>query len=336
MTHAACVLSLALVLLTSTMPLAQDAAADYDAKIRQADGLLKMRQWENALKAYKEANGLKDKKSPHAHLGMARAYEGLRAYKSAADSCSEALKYTGDDKALEATVRNQRGKSLFSLVEKADDKRLTQAQEDFRAVLAMTDTVPIAHFNLGIALMKQSRDDEGKQELERYLQKVGSMNLPEIASAKRFIADPRRAREPFAPDFSITTLGGEFLTLDDLRGKVVLIDFWATWCQPCLVATPGLAKLQKKMDGQPFVILGVSADRSKAAWESFVRDNNLKWHHVLDERNLLTRAFNIEAFPSYLMLDHDGIVRHTWRGWSPSLDGDVESKAKKLLKAIPR
>src|SRR5687767_635691 len=146
MTRTARALGLALLLLSLSTPLsAQDASAEYETKMRQADGFLKMRQWENALKAYKEANSLKDKKSAQAHFGMARAYDGLRAYKSAADSCSEALKYTGDDKNLDATIRNQRGKSLFSLVEKPDDKRLTQAQDDFRAVLAMTDTIPIAH-----------------------------------------------------------------------------------------------------------------------------------------------------------------------------------------------
>lgn len=325
----------ALLSLLCALPMrAQDQTTEFDAKVRQGDALLKTRQWENALKAYKEANALMEKKSPQAHLGMAKAYEGLRAHKSAADSCTEALKYTNGDKNLETAALNLRGTSNFALSEKSDDKRLKQAEDDFRAVLAMVEGPHIAQYNLGVALMKQRRDEEGAKELEAFIAKAG--RAPEVASAKKFIADPRRAREAFAPDFSFTTFDGEYLSLEDLRGKVVLVDFWATWCPPCVKATPGLKRLQDKFKGQPFVILGISADRNRGEWQSFIVGNSLKWHHYLDERGQLARSFNIEAFPSYLLLDHDGIVRHTWRGYDGSTDGDIESKAKKLLKDLPR
>ena len=324
---------LALACLVVAVPaLAQDPAFELEAKLRQGDSLLKTRQWEPALKAYKEANALADKKSPAAHLGMAKAYEGLKAHKSAADSCTEALKYTNGDKNLEAAAMNLRGTSNFALADKFDDKRLKQAEDDFRAVLAIVEGPHIAQFNLGVALMKQRRDEEGTKELEAFVAKAG--RAPEVANAKKFIADPRRAREPFAPDFSFTTYDGEYLSLEDLRGKVVLVDFWATWCPPCVKATPGLKRIQDKLKGQPFVLLGISADRNRSEWQSFIVGNSLTWHHYLDERGNLARAFNIEVFPSYLLLDHDGIVRHTWRGYSPSVDGDIESKAKKLIKAI--
>ena len=313
---------------------AQDQTAEFDTRIRQGDALLKTRQWENALKTYKEANGLVDKKSAVAHLGMAKAYEGLRAHKSAADSCSEALKYTNGDKNLEAAALNLRGTSNFALSEKFDDKRLKQAEDDFRAVLAMVEGPHIAQYNLGVALMKQRRDEEGTKELEAFIAKAG--RAPEVANAKKFIADPRRAREAFAPDFSFTTFDGEYVSLEDLRGKVVLVDFWATWCPPCVKATPGLKRLQNKFKEQPFVILGISADRNRSEWQSFIVGNSLKWHHYLDERGQLARSFNIEAFPSYLLLDHDGIVRHTSRGYAGSTAGDIESKARKLLKDVPR
>ena len=325
----------ALVCWLCALPMrAQDQAADVDARLRQGDALLKTRQWEDALKSYKEANALMDKKSAQAHLGMAKAYEGLRAPKSAADSCTEALKYTNGDKNLETAALNLRGTSNFALSEKFDDKRLKQAEDDFRAVLAMVDGPHIAQYNLGVALMKQRRDEEGAKELEAFVARAG--RAPEVASAKKFIADPRRAREAFAPDFSFTTFDGEYLSLEDLRGKVVLVDFWATWCPPCVKATPGLKRLQDKFKGQPFVILGISGDRNRGEWQSFIVGNSLKWHHYLDERGQLARSFNIEAFPSYLLLDHDGIVRHTWRGYDGSTDGDIESKAKKLLKDLPR
>lgn len=317
---------------TAVVATAQDANPEFESKIKQADALLKTRQWEPALKAYKEANLLVDKKSAAAHVGTAKAFEGLRAHKSAADACTEALKYTNGDTGLETTALNLRGTSNFALAEKFDDKRLKQAEDDFRAVLAKVQGPHIAHYNLGIALMKMRRDEEGRKELEAFV--ASAPRTPEAASAKKFIMDPRRAREPFAPDFSFTTYDGEYLSLEDLRGKVVLIDFWATWCPPCVKATPGLKKIQAKFQDQPFVLLGISVDNSRGEWQSFIVGNSLKWHHYLDERRQLARAFNIEAYPSYLLLDHDGIVRHTWRGYNSSVDGDIESKAKKLIQAI--
>ena len=303
-----------------------------EARVRQGDALLKTRQWEQALKEYKEASALAGKKSALAHIGMAKAFEGLRAHKSAADSCTEALKYTNGDKNLEAAALNLRGTSNFALSEKPDDKRLKQAEDDFRAVLALVTGPHIAQYNLGVALMKQGRDDEGRKELEAFV--AAAPRAPESATAKKFIEEPRRAREVFAPDFSFTTYDGEYVSLEDLRGKVVLIDFWATWCAPCVKATPGLKQVQARVKDPRFVILGISRDRARSEWQSFIVGNSLKWHHYFDERGQLARAFNIEVIPTYLLLDHEGIVRHTWAGYNPSNDGDIESKAKKLLKAI--
>ncbi len=319
-------------LLTAVPGAAQDTVADHDARMREGDASLNRRQWDDALRAYKAASSLMDKKSPRAHIGMARAYQGLKAHKSAAESCAEALRYVAVDKALEAEARNLRGKSLFALAEKSDDNRLKQAEEEFRAVLTLTDTMPVAHYNLGVALLKQSRDDEGRRELQTFVEKV--RGAPEVISAKRFLENPRRAREPFAPDFSVTTLEGEHVSLEDLAGKVVLIDFWATWCPPCLEGTPGLARIQKKLKDEPFVILGVSADTDRNAWKAFVTEKRLTWHQYLDERRALQSKFGISAYPTYLLLDHEGVIRFTKSGWNRSVDGQIEREARKLLKAM--
>jgi peroxiredoxin/Flp pilus assembly protein TadD len=311
----------------------EDKTAAFDTKMRDANAMLARRQFEDALRIFKDANSLQDKKSSKAQIGMARAYQGLQAHKSAADACTDALKYANGDPALELEARNLRGISLFSLGEKPDDKRFKQAEEDFRAVLAMSDQYPIARYNLGVVLLKQGRDDEGSTELKGFLE--GNDRHAEAANARRFIENPRRARERFAPDFSITTLSGEFLTLEDLKGKVVLIDFWATWCKPCLLATPGLSRLAKKFKDEPFVILGISADRERDAWKNFVDEHKLDWPHFLDAKRTMANGFGVTGYPSYILLDHEGIVRFTKVGWGPTTDGEIESQARKLLRAIP-
>jgi hypothetical protein len=104
-----------------------DKAAAFENKMRDANAMLARRQWEDALRIFKDANNLQDKKSAKAQIGMARAYQGLDAHKSAADACTDALKNAAGDRAIELEARNLRGISLFSLGDKIDDKRFKQA-----------------------------------------------------------------------------------------------------------------------------------------------------------------------------------------------------------------
>jgi thiol-disulfide isomerase/thioredoxin len=318
------------VLLCASPAYTQEQPADFDEKMREGERLAVQRKWEDALRAFKAANGLADKKSPKALIGMAHAYQGLLAHKSAADSCTDALKYTGGDKLLEASARNMRGLSLFALSEKADDKRLKQAEEDFRAVLALTDTMGIARYNLGVVLLKQGRDEEGIPELRAYLETAG--RTPESITAKTYIENPRRVRENYAPDFSFTTLEGEHMALEDLMGKVVLIDFWATWCAPCVAATPGLERLQKKLKDDPFIILGVSADRDQAPWKEFIDKHKLSWPQYFDDRRMMASKFRVTGYPTYVLVDHEGVVRYLKLGWSSQVDAEIENNARKLVK----
>src|SRR5687767_15153355 len=184
--------SLAIITLIalSLMPALPSANQDdkdeqFTAALQQGDKALSLRQYDDALKAFKRASGLRDKRSPEAHFGMARAYHELAAPKSAADSCTEALKYVGDNKVLEATIRNLRGLSLSDLVEKNDDKRLNDAAADFRAIIDLTDTLPIAHYNLGFTLLRQGRDEDGIAALKVFLAKAPKMK--ESAEAHRLI-----------------------------------------------------------------------------------------------------------------------------------------------------
>jgi thiol-disulfide isomerase/thioredoxin len=318
-----------LVLLTGTARAQEDAAAQFQAAMQQGERALTLRQYDDALSAFKRANGLRGKQSAEALYAMARAYRELKAYKSAVDSCTDALKYTGADTTLEATVRNTRGLAIFALVEKNDDKRLKDAEADFRAILALTDAIPIARYNLGFSLVRQGRDDEGIAELKTYLESNGSTR--EAAEAKRIIENPRRARVAFAPDFSVTTMQGEYVSLEDLRGRVVLLDFWATWCGPCVAATPGLVRLQKKYAGDPVTIVGVSLDRDREAWKGYVEKNRMEWPQYLDNGRV-AKLFGVQPIPTYIVIDHEGVVRATKTGYGSGTDAWIEDEIRKALK----
>jgi thiol-disulfide isomerase/thioredoxin len=309
-----------------------DKDTQFTAALQQGDKALSLRQFDDALKAFKRASGLRDKRSAEAHFGMARAYHELAAPKSAADSCTEALKYVGDNKVLEAAIRNLRGLSISDLVEKNDDKRLNDAAADFRAIIDLADTLPIAHYNLGFTLLRQGRDEDGIAALKMFLAKAPTMR--ESAEARRLIEHPRRARVVFAPEFSINTVQGERIALEDLRGRVVLIDFWATWCPPCLAATPGLLRLQKKYAAEPFTILGISGDRDEQAWKTYIAKHKMEWPQSLDPGRIGS-LFKVRSIPTYIILDHEGIVRATRTGYDRSMtDGWLDGEIRKLLKAM--
>jgi thiol-disulfide isomerase/thioredoxin len=308
----------------------KDTESEYADQLSQGEAALNRRQWEEALKAFKRASALHDKTSAPAHAGMARAYYGMEAYKSAVESWTDALKFTAGDTKVEATYRNQRGLSLFGMAGRSADKRVKEAEEEFRAALALDSTLVVARYNLGIALMRQSRDAEGAAELKAFLD-TGPRG-PEAATAARFLENPRRTREQFAPDFAVVTLDQTRLALDDLKGKVVLLDFWATWCGPCTMATPGLTRLQKKYGQRPFTIVGVSLDREETPWRAYIDKNKMTWPQYMDKGGRVARLFKISPIPTYILVDHEGIIAEVKEGWNSSLDGWLDGRIDKLLK----
>jgi len=78
------------------------------------------------------------------------------------------------------------------------------------------------------------------------------------------------AQARLAPPFAVTTTDGQRVSMDDLTGKVVLLDFWATWCGPCREALPHMKEIAKKFQGQPLVVLSVSLDSDEQKWKDFI------------------------------------------------------------------
>jgi len=151
------------------------------------------------------------------------------------------------------------------------------------------------------------------------------------------IKDPRRARENFAPDFAFTSSEGEHITLDDLHGKVVLLDFWGTWCPPCVESVPELRNLQKKYAKEPnFVIIGISSDSDEAEWREFTVKNKMIWPQYLDHDRRIQRAFGIHAFPTYILIDHEGIVRFSSIGAGWTRAANLSDAVNKQIKIVAK
>ena len=154
-------------------------------------------------------------------------------------------------------------------------------------------------------------------------------------NARRLIEDPRRAREAFAPEFSFTSREGEFISLDELKGRTVLLDFWGSWCGPCVQATPGLIKLRRKFTGQPVIFVGIARDE-QAKWSTYLEKNNMDWPQYLDTESRVIRLFRVEAYPTYIVLDGDGIIRARKSGYGSDSERWLESEIKKTEESLKR
>jgi thiol-disulfide isomerase/thioredoxin len=122
---------------------------------------------------------------------------------------------------------------------------------------------------------------------------------------------------------------------ESLRGKVVYVDFWASWCVPCRQSMPALDALQKKLGPSGFVVVGISKDVREADARRFLERVPVSFPLVLDEGDRLARAFGVKAMPSGYLADRRGIVREVHRGFTPATLEALEAQALALLAEAP-
>jgi tetratricopeptide (TPR) repeat protein len=313
----------------------QGDEVDYDEEVQRGMEFLRRHRFEEALKSFKRANELRAKKSAECFYGMAQAYQGLEAYKNVIESSQKVIELSGNDAQLQAQAYNLKGLAIQSQSQGRDQKRLQEAEAAFRQGLALGVALPILHYNLGVVLMQQNRDPEGLNELQKYLEL--QPRAANIDAARKMIENPRRSREAYAPNFSFTTSEGEFIELEELCGKVIVLDFWGTWCPPCVESVPSLRSLNKKYSKEPsFMLIGISSDSEEDQWRAFVAENKMIWPQYRDRDRKIQRAFDVRAFPTYIVIDHEGIIRFRSTGMSWVRAANLEDAIRKQVKIVAK
>jgi thiol-disulfide isomerase/thioredoxin len=310
---------------------AQDAP-DYKSNLKfqsamaEAKQMQKERQLFFAMDAYKKANKIAAGKDAACLKDLLDLQMKTGSYKDAVATTT----------ALEAFATTPLGKSKaeadhgYVLYLLAGDKNkpdlLNAADAALKAAIADDPKNATAFFLDGKVLARLGQMDAAGSQFKACLNCVNPKD-PSYLRAQHFAENPALSLHKMAPAFTVTALDGTKFNLDAMGGRVVLIDFWATWCGPCNEELPHMKKIAKEFAGQPLVIISVSWDSDETKWKNFIDKNEMTWVQYRDADHVLSKNFGVEAIPHYFTIDSDGVLTAEMLGSG----SDVEGKLKKLI-----
>jgi peroxiredoxin len=135
-----------------------------------------------------------------------------------------------------------------------------------------------------------------------------------------------------APDFTLRSLGGPNLRLLEQRGRVVMVNFWATWCAPCRIEMPHLNRLYDKYRKSGFVLLGVNIDDDANNAAALATKLGLQFPVLLDTDKKVSKLYDLSTMPSTVLIDRDGRVRYVHRGYRDGYEDTYEKQIRELLR----
>jgi peroxiredoxin len=135
-----------------------------------------------------------------------------------------------------------------------------------------------------------------------------------------------------APDFTLKSNSGENLKLSELRGDVVLINFWASWCGPCRQEMPLLSELHDKYKDLGFTVLGVNVEENSAQARKLLKESPVSFPVLFDNDSTVSKEYNVVAMPSTVLVDRDGNVRYLHKGYQPGDETTYLDKVRNLIR----
>ncbi len=224
---------------------------------------------------------------------------------------TEELRSIADDAEAPENVRADAGLVLLQLASIEFDRDPTEqaARSLSTAIQKFIDTHPddarLPVLRMTEAQALEAYDPERARTLYN---EVAANEDPELSGAAKAGLELMEMRDK-PMELSFTSVDGKKVDLADLRGKVVLIDFWATWCPPCVEEVPSLVETYEKYHAQGFEIVGISLDEDKAALEKFTTENKMTWPQFFDGKgweNEMAQRFKIQSVPTLWLLNREG------------------------------
>ncbi|MDX1453544.1 MAG: TlpA disulfide reductase family protein [Oleiphilaceae bacterium] len=135
-----------------------------------------------------------------------------------------------------------------------------------------------------------------------------------------------------APDFTLKSKSGENIRLEDLRGTVVMLNFWASWCGPCRQEMPHMNDIFKKYEKFGFTVLAVSVDENPEDANRFLDAVPVDFPILYDTDSRVSQLYGVDAMPTTVMIDRNGNMRYLHRGYKPGYEKDYKKQVKKLIR----
>jgi len=299
---------------------------DFEETISRGRALVAHQDYDDAVTEFKRAAAIKNGNCVDCYRGIADADFRLKKYKDGAAALRQALSLKPENP---ADLYNLLGVALYFGGDKSD---LNEAVAAFRQALQLSNnTLELAYFNLGFALIKQGKSAEGVEALKGYLKLAP--NGANASQARAVIANPRMAGEAIAPDFKVRSIDGDDLSLAKFKGKIILLDFWATWCGPCRQEMPNVKRMWAKYSSDQFVIIGVSLDRNRDSLDRYLKSEGITWpqYYERDGRMRISDMYGVRAIPESVLIDQDGAIKAVGLRGSALYDkiGDLLKKLRK-------
>ena len=200
--------------------------------------------------------------------------------------------------------------------------------EEFIRYYPLATSVEPSLLTLGLAYDKINRHDKADVVYEKLVNTLKYSSGEYAKTARQLLQTDKSGRKgalnglsdgpsrtnfvgQAALDFQVTDLNGEPLSLEKFKGQVVLLDFWATWCGPCIREMPNVKRTYQKYKNQKFQIIGISLDRDRTSLDAYIEKENITWPNYFDNGDQISNMYQVQSIPSTFLIDAEGIIRKT-------------------------
>ncbi len=149
---------------------------------------------------------------------------------------------------------------------------------------------------------------------KKYILVTGILTLLLIVSAASVVSIAK-IKVDTAPDFTLKSASGKNIRLSELKGRIVMLNFWATWCGPCTEEIPHLNELHESLDPYDFELLGINIDEDQSKAMYLAKKLKVNFPVLFDEDKNVSRSFDIKAMPTTIIIDRAGKIRHVNKGY---------------------
>ncbi len=135
-----------------------------------------------------------------------------------------------------------------------------------------------------------------------------------------------------SPDFTLKSNSGKNIKLSELRGQVVMLNFWASWCAPCRQEMPALEQIHKKYQPLGFTLLGINVEENSNDAIKWLKGVSVSFPILFDNQSDVSELYGVSAMPTTIIIDRDGNIRYLHQGYQPGVESEYQQQIRALLK----